>query len=249
MPNTTVPAAATGLPYFDRRAFLATLAAAGVMGVELPAGAADHPDADLFGLLALIGAAVVRQDDFDARSGAAFADLYRAPPIPDAMFWRRRDFMSVWVDCSQLEGVTVGGEVRLLYDGERVLRVLRDKVERWRAAPRADRNCSDTDIARAEEIITAVEAWQTEDRAALEACGYAALDRASDEEAVTIANLAGRMADRPAWTPEGVCAKARAAGILGSADPSRAMLLASLVVDAVNLDPAAPAASSERSVA
>ena len=244
-----VPATAPGLPAFDRRAFLATLAAAGVMGVEPPATAAEQGDADLFGLLALIGAAVVRQDDFDARSDAAFADLYRAPPIPDAMFWRRRDFMSVWVDHSQLEGVTVGGEVRLLYDGELVLRELRGKVERWRAASRADRNCSDTDIARAEEIIAAVEAWQAEDRAALEACGYAALDRAAHEEAVTIATLAGQMAETRARTVEGICAKARAAGILGSADPNQAVLLASLVVDAVNLDPAAPAASSERSVA
>ena len=65
--SDTSPAAATGLPVvtsFDRRSFLATLAAAGVMtGAALPASATDaslDPDAGLIEMVAALFAAAAR---------------------------------------------------------------------------------------------------------------------------------------------------------------------------------------------
>ena len=78
----TVPAAATGLPSFDRRSFLSTLIAAGVLsaGTVLPAAAADeHLDAELLELGSVLVGAEARRDAFDREADEA---LVPSPPVP-----------------------------------------------------------------------------------------------------------------------------------------------------------------------
>ena len=136
--SDTSPAAATGLPIatsFDRRAFLATLAAAGVMtvGVEVPAIAADHPDAKLLELVADHAFHTAQSNELDRLVEEA-CDRIVSPPIPEALHWRKRDFLSVCFDRSRLAIYRIDGNEVHVYEREN-LRGLADLVATIKANP------------------------------------------------------------------------------------------------------------------
>ncbi len=251
--SDSVPAAAIGLPIatsFDRRSFLATLAAAGVMtGAPAALAAAEHPDAELLELVALLAEATARRADFGCRADAIYAECYQGPALVEAALWRPSDWTSVWMQTERLDTVVIAGVERFTYDTACVLSDLYGKVARWKALAPVDRICGPDDIARAEEIIAAVEAHRLQEKKAAEACGSAALDRAFEVETDAIDAIVERLIETPAQTPEGICAKARAAGIYGPHEVGTARLSASLIADAMTLGSNATAASSDRSAA
>lgn len=114
---TAVPAQPTP----DRRSFLATLAAAGVMtgstaaALAAPDGDADHPDAELLELVALLAAADARRSALGFQSDAAYAERYQEPAFTEAVFWRRSDWTSVWMQKERLDSTIVEGVERFLY--------------------------------------------------------------------------------------------------------------------------------------
>ena len=250
----TAPAPPAAASNTDRRSFLATLAAAGVMtgatGALAALDATEHPDVELLELVRLLAAADVRLNDLGERSDAAYADHYREPPLTEAVLWQRSDRYSVWMQPERLDCALVGGEQRYLYVTEGALTDLYSMVGRWKALTLIDRICGPNDIARAEEIIAAVEAWNAKQKTAWTAAGLTEIDHAYDEQATAMSVLVQRMLDLPAQTPEGICAKARAAGILRAHDDRQAALTASLIGDAMQLgDADAQQASSGASVA
>ena len=259
-----VPAAAPGLPSFDRRAFLATLAAAGVMGVELPAGAADHPDAGLLALVALHASHSARQQILDLQIDEA-CHRYDPPPIPEALHWRSSDYMSVCFNRARLAEYVIDGRETHVYEDRRCLGDLADLTALRRADPDQYSLCRG-DIARAEELFAAMDAFEAAIAQAEDVAGVtAAIDRA-EREAAIIAGLLRGIVLTPARTATGLIAKARvlrstyasdhepldavpAAMMSGQDIEWRAVLGLSLAIDAANLPDAAPAASSRRSVA
>ncbi len=273
----TVPAAATGLPApasttFDRRGFMATLAAAGVMtggtvALAAPDGA-EHPDAALLELVATYEASEARNLDYVTRHDAVF-DTYRRPLPPEALFWRSADFLTICSDRSRLPQVKIEGELRSFYGNDHDIRSVRDSSAAWKSFPPESRFCStERNIARAEEIIAAHDEWCRAQAEAKAANGLADLEAAILREGEVAAALLLRIAAQPAATPEGIAAKARSAALywtydiatlstmlqrkIADEDPRIEEILGlSLILDAVKLSGPAtlPASSSERSAA
>ena len=261
-----VPAAATGLPAasttFDRRNFLATLAAAGVLtvGATAPAIADDHPDAKLLKLVAQHDFHTAQREEFNRLCDEAF-DRLVSPPIPEALHWRKGDFLSVCCDRSRLVIYLIDGKEVYVYERDN-LRGMLDLVATIKANPEGF-PCREYEIERIAELHAAMDEWEAAQKRAEDEAGYTEPLLRSDRERLILRGLARGVALTPAHTAEGLIAKARvAASIYGGYeeafpqrisgyldnDDHREAISLSLIVDAMKLGtPAAPASSRERS--
>ncbi len=269
-----VPAAAPGLPAFDRRAFLATLAAAGVMsvGAEPPNFAADHPDAPLLAMVALHASHVAREHAFDVLMKEACRQFV-SPAIPEALRWRPSDFMSVCFDRARLSVFVIDGRETHVYEDRGCLEGLAEITALRQADPGQYSFCRG-DIARAEELFAAMDAYEADIARAEAAAGITAAVIQSEREARIVAGLLRGIVLAPARTADGLAAKARILKTIHAHDTDapgailtamvdghdaaladgqvvdwRDALALSLAIDAATLGQAAPTASNERSVA
>ena len=212
----TVPAAATGLPSFDRRSFLSTLIAAGVLsaGTDLPAAAsAEHPDAELVELEAVLAAAEARRNDFYRQLDEA-VDRYVMPEIPEALYWRDSDFPCVWIDRKgRLAQYGQGDDARWVYEDKREIDSLRESLSAYRASNIANGKfrTSNRTLGRIEEILAASAAWKAAIKIAEDRAGCTEPEAAAERESQIIDDLRLRIVSISAKTWDGVAAKARAA--------------------------------------
>ena len=243
----TVPAAATGSPSFDRRSFLSTLIAAGVLsaGTVLPATAADeHPDAELLELGAVLVAAEARRDAFDREVDEAL-DRCERPKIPEALYWRRSDFMTVCVDRNRrLAQYGEGDDTRWVYEDKPEITSLREHLAVLKAADIANDGwgTSAQSIARHEEILAAHEVWNAEIAAAEARAGYTKAAEGSAREDASINSLQRRIISIAAHTMAGLAVKSRAAATCWGYDPIALLVrtptgLADLPADMGDADP------------
>ena len=221
--SDSVPAAAIGLPIatpFDRRSFLATLAAAGVMtsgqGLDVPAIAADHPDAKLFELVADHAFHTAQSNELDRLVDEA-CDRIVSPPIPEALHWRKRDFLSVCFDRSRLAIYRIDGNEVHVYEREN-LRGLADLVATIKANPEGFPG-RQYEIERAAELFAAIEEWDAAHRRSEDEAGYTEPSLRADREVLILRGLARGVASTPAHTVEGVVAKARVAASIYGGSP------------------------------
>ena len=232
MTTSTSSAGATGLP--DRRSFLSTFTAAGALGLgaSLPVVcAAAHPDAELIKLDALLAAAEARSDELETRCDEVYDAGYEPPPMPEALFWRRSDFPAVWIDKKRLDSVGfLDGTERYTYASEDVPKNLRETAAAWHALPPLERSFNERCLARVEEIIAAIEAWQAEEAQRLTDCGYTAAAEAARAQRCIVDELQHRIARRAgsdvgSREHQGLCGKARnrrAPAIAACRDPRAA---------------------------
>ena len=243
----TVPAAATGLPSFDRRSFLSTLIAAGVLsaGTVLPAAAADeHLDAELLELGSVLVGAEARRDAFDREADEAL-DRCQRPEIPEALFWRRTDFMTVCVDRNRrLAQYGEGADARWVYEDKPEITSLREHLAVLKAADIANDGwgTSAQTIARHEEILAAHAMWTAEIAAAEERAGYTRAAKGSSREDAIIDRLQRRIVAIAANTMAGLAVKSRAAATCWGYDPIALLIrtpagLADLPADMGDADP------------
>lgn len=211
--SDTMPAAATGLPSttaFDRRSFLATLAAAGVMtaGAEAIADAAEHPDADLLKWVALYNASEARQDEYDRQVDEAF-QRYQPPPIPEALFLREEEPRYVISTSHALNAQRDDAPRYYFCEG---LKDLTYGAQRYAEIGEAFSHPSiftEEARARVREIKSAHEAWKAAVAVAEGAAGVTAPRAAGDAESKIMDDLTEKIALMRAATVEGIRAKAR----------------------------------------
>ena len=263
----TALAAAPGSPSFDRRKFLATLAAAGVMsaGDTVPAIAANHPDAVLLELAVAHELSELRRIDYAKLSDAAW-DAFCPPKPPRALIWRPADFLVIIHDHRQLGRYKFDDGWHHVYETKEEIAPIRKMLARWKAVPVEDRFVNaDHDIARAEELIAAHDEWERTQADAEAASGITDLNAAIEHEIDIARALLLQIASLAAVTLEGMAAKARAAALHWTNDPSSLagvlqsqvadkepcfedLLGVSLMIDAMKLG-GASTASIERSAA
>ena len=209
----TIPAAALGLPTastFDRRSFLATLAAAGVMtGATLPANAAGHPDARLMEIIDLYKASEARQEAYDRQAEEAL-DRCNTPPIPDALYLRDDEPRHLHTSFEPLESVTIDGEVRHFY--------ARGVEDLTHGAQQYDRLGEDYSLvkylseearARIREIKQVHLEWRTDVQAAEDAACVTGPRVAGDAESAVMDVLTEEIIKTRASTVEGLRCKAQ----------------------------------------
>ena len=189
---------------------LAALTVAPVTAVSA-APSLNHPDSALLSLDLLLAAANARSEAFAERCDDTY-EGFEPPTVPDELVWQGRDFPSVWVDPHRLDslGNSDEGKKRYIYASDGVLESLRAKLARWKALPPLDRNCTDRDVARVEEIVASLQAYQAEEAKRYAACGFTAANEAYEAERDVIDGLLQKICSIPALTPEGICVKARA---------------------------------------
>ena len=239
--SDTSPAAATGLPIatsFDRRSFLATLAAAGVLTTGTtcladPAasdapGVAEHPDAKLLEVIEQHAEHKAAQRAYDELADEAM-DRYVSPPIPETLYWRKGDFLSVCFDRSRLPIYIIDGVEQHVYDERKGLRDLLELRKGW------DRESGFPNhtrpIARAEEILAAMDVWEADIKRAEDAAGITGPTLAAKLEESVLADLQRTIVLTPALTLEGLARKATVANDAYSRNPEAVRSMLQTVVD------------------
>ena len=247
----TAPALPAAAPTTDRRAFLATLAAAGVMtggmGALADVTGAEHPDAKLLELVAEHAFHTAERQRFDRLTDEA-CDRIVPPPIPEALHWRKRDFLSVCFDRGRLAVYRIDGKDVHVYERSD-LRELPDLVATIKANPEGFSG-RHYEIERTAELFAAMAEWEEAVQRSEDEAGVTEPSARADREALILRGLARGVASMPAHTVEGMVAKAHVAasiyggyveafpqrigGYLDNHDYREAISL-SLIVDAMKL--------------
>ena len=205
-------------PAPNRRAMLGgSLALASVLAASAAppaaASASAHPDAALLDL----GAQLVASEDRRAALNDIVdetLDRFEAPPIPSGACFQNGDCPSICVDPHRQLACydSPDGPVWVYEEGSRI-DTLRADLAEWEAEA-ADAHPwmgLTRKIARAKEILAAVDLRAQQTKAAEDACGFTAAQEAEAVALAVVKRIQGQIVGLRATTTEGLAVKARVA--------------------------------------